>query len=200
MKSKKQSYDRVARIFDFLRKGDMRRWNTDQKSLFENLSGKVLYIGIGTGLETLNFPADLKITAIDISSAMLKQSKTRAKSYPGKMNLCQMDAETSAFRNHSFDAVVTVCVLCSVKHPVTCLEEIRRVLKPEGKLVMFEHVLSKNPFYAIVLKTMSNLTEFLEGTFLDRNTVSNAEKAGFEIFYHKNVYLDIVKALMAKPI
>jgi len=200
MKSKKQSYDRVARIFDFLRKGDMRRWNTDQKSLFKNLSGKVLYIGIGTGLETLNFPADLKITAIDISSAMLKQSKTRAKSYPGKMNLCQMDAETSAFQNHSFDAVVTVCVLCSVKHPVTCLEEIRRVLKPEGKLVMFEHVLSKNPFYAIVLKTMSNLTEFLEGTFLDRNTVSNAEKAGFEIFYHKNVYLDIVKALMAKPI
>ena len=200
MKSKKQSYDRVARIFDFLRKGDMRRWNTHQKSLFENLSGKVLYIGIGTGLETLNFPADLKITAIDISSAMLKQSKTRAKSYPGKMNLCQMDAETSAFQNHSFDAVVTVCVLCSVKHPVTCLEEIRRVLKPEGKLVMFEHVLSKNPFYAIVLKTMSNLTEFLEGTYLDRNTVSNAEKAGFEIFYHKNVYLDIVKALMAKPI
>ena len=76
MKSKKQSYDRVAKFFDFLRQGDMRRWNADQKSLFENLSGEVLYIGIGTGLETLNFPPDLKITAIDISSAMLQQSKT----------------------------------------------------------------------------------------------------------------------------
>ena len=200
MKSKKQSYDQVAKFFDFLRKGDMRRWNTYQKSLFENLSGEVLYIGIGTGLETLNFPADLKITAIDISSAMLQQSKIRTKSYPGKLNLCQMDAKTSAFRNHTFDTVVTVCVLCSVKHPIACLEEIRRVLKPKGKLVMFEHVLSKNPLYAIALKTMSNLTEFLEGTYLDRDTVSNAEKAGFEIFSHKNVYLDIVKALMAKPI
>ena len=200
MKSKKQSYDRVAKFFDFLRKGDMRRWNAYQKTLFENLSGEILYIGIGTGLETLNFPTNLKITAIDISSAMLNQSKTRAKTYPGKMVLCQMDAETSAFRDHSFDAVVTVCVLCSVKQPVTCLEEIRRVLKPAGKLVMFEHVLSKNPLYAIALKTMSNLTEFLEGTYLDRDTVSNAEKAGFEIFSHKNVYLDIVKALMAKPI
>ena len=200
MKSKKQPYDRVAKFFDFLRKGDMCRWNAYQKSLFENLSGEVLYIGIGTGLETLNFPTNLKITAIDISSAMLNQSKTRAKTYPGKMTLCQMDAETSAFRDHSFDAVVTVCVLCSVKQPVTCLEEIRRVLKPAGKLVMFEHVLSKNPLYAIALKTMSNLTEFLEGTYLDRDTVSNAEKAGFEIFSHKNVYLDIVKALMAKPI
>ena len=46
MKSKKQSYDRVAKFFDFLRKGDMRRWNAHQKSLFENLSGEVLYIGI----------------------------------------------------------------------------------------------------------------------------------------------------------
>jgi len=200
MKSKKQSYDRVAKFFDFLRKGDMRRWNIHQKSLFENLSGEVLYIGIGTGLETVNFPTDLKITAIDISAAMLKQSKTRAKSYPGKINLCLMDAESSAFRDHSFDSVVTVCVLCSVKHPVACLEEIKRVLKPEGKLVMYEHVLSKNPLYAIALKTMSNLTEFLEGTYLDRDTVCNAEKAGFKIFSHKNVYLDIVKALIAKPI
>ena len=40
MKSKKQSYDRVAKFFDFLRQGDMRRWNTHQKSLFENLSGE----------------------------------------------------------------------------------------------------------------------------------------------------------------
>ena len=200
MKSKKQSYDRVAKFFDFLRQGDMRRWNTDQKSLFKNLSGEVLYIGIGTGLETLNFPPDLKIMAIDISSAMLQQSKTRTKSYPGEIHLCQMDAKNSAFRDHSFDSVVTVCVLCSVKHPIACLEEIKRVLKPDGKLVMFEHVLSKNPIYAIALKTMSNLTEFLEGTYLDRDTVNNAEKAGFKIFSHKNVYLDIVKALIAKPI
>ncbi len=111
-----------------------------------------------------------------------------------------MDAKTSAFRNHTFDTVVTACVLCSVKHPIACLEEIRRVLKPKGTLVMFEHVLSKNPLYAIALKTMSNVTEFLEGTFLDRDTINNTEKAGFEIFSHRNVYLDIVKALMAKPI
>ena len=200
MKSKKQSYDRVAKFFNFLRKGDMRRWNTYQKALFKNLSGEVLYIGIGTGLETINFPADLKITAIDISPAMLRQSKKRAESYPGKMKLCQMDAETSAFKNNSFDNVVTVCALCTVKHPVACLKEVKRVLKPNGKLVMFEHVLSKNPIYAIALKTMSNFTEFVEGTYLDRDTVHNAEKAGFEISSHKNVYLDIVKALIAKPI
>ena len=110
-----------------------------------------------------------------------------------------MNAEKTAFRENSFDTAVSVCVLCSVKDPISCLKEIKRVLKPEGKLVMFEHVLSKNPLYALALKTMSNFTEKLEGTYLDRHTVNNAEKAGFKILSQKNVYLDIVKALIAKP-
>lgn len=200
MKSKKQSYDRVAKFFDFLRGGDMRRWNSHQKSLFENLTGNVLYVGTGTGLETVNFPPDLHVTAIDLSYQMLDRAKTRIENYPGKMYPCQMDAEATAFRENSFDTVVTVCVLCTVKHPVPCLEEIKRVLKPNGKLVMFEHVLSNNLLYALALKMMSSITERLEGTFLDRNTVNNAERAGFEILSHKNIYLDIVKALVAKPV
>ena len=199
MNPQKQSYDRIAKVFDFLRAGDMRRWNTHQKLLFENLSGNVLYVGTGTGLEIVNFPPNLNISAIDLSFQMLECSKNRIEKYLGKINRYQMDAETTAFRENSFDTAVSVCVLCSVKNPVSCLKEIKRVLKPEGKLVMFEHVLSKNPFYALALKTMSNFTEKLEGTYLDRHTVNNAEKAGFEILSHKNVYLDIVKALVAKP-
>ena len=199
MKPKKQSYDRIAKVFDFLRTGDMLRWSSYQKTLFDNLSGNVLYVGTGTGLEIVNFPPNLNISAIDLSFQMLKASKNRIEKYSGKINRYQMDAETTAFRDNSFDTIVSVCVLCSVKDPVSCLKEIKRVLKPEGKLVMFEHVLSKNPFYAFALKTMSNFTENLEGTYLDRHTVYNAEKAGFQILYHKNVYLDIVKGLVAKP-
>ena len=81
---------------------------------------------------------------------------------------------------------------------MNCLQEIKRVLKPGGELVMFEHVLSKNPVYALPLKMMSYITEYLQGTYLDRNTVANVEKAGFKIHSHKNVYLDIVKALVAR--
>ena len=199
MNPQKQSYDRIAKVFDFLRAGDMRRWNTHQKLLFENLLGNVLYVGTGTGLEIVNFPPNLNISAIDLSFQMLGRSKNRVKNYPGKIQRYQMNAETTAFKENSFDTAVSVCVLCSVKDPVSCLKEIKRVLKPEGKLVMFEHVLSRNPFYALALKTMSNFTERLEGTYLDRHTVNNAEKAGFEILSQKNVYLDIVKALVAKP-
>ena len=80
---------------------------------------------------------------------------------------------------------------------MSCLQEIKRVLKQDGELLMFEHVLSKNPIYALVLKMMSIITKYLQGTHLDRNTVANIEKAGFKIHSHKNAYLDIVKALRA---
>lgn len=197
MNTKKKSYDGVAQVFDLLRGGDMRRWGPSQQTLFKNLKGKILYIGIGTGQEIVNFPAGLDITAVDLSYEMLNRSKARVQNYQGKIHRCQMDAELTAFKDNSFDTVLTVCVLCSVSHPINCLQELKRVLKPDGELVMFEHVLSKNPVYALILKSMSTITEYLEGTYLDRDTVANTEKAGFKIHSHKNVYLDIVKALRA---
>jgi ubiquinone/menaquinone biosynthesis C-methylase UbiE len=199
LNTEKKSYDGVARIFDLLRGGDMRRWGPYQRSLFQNLKGRILYVGIGTGLEIINFPAGLDITAVDLSFEMLTRSQSRVQNYRGKIRRCQMDAEFTAFADNTFDTILTVCVLCSVNHPVNCLQELKRVLKPNGEMVMFEHVLSKNPVYALILKTMSYITEYLEGTYLDRNTVANVEKAGFEIHSHKNIYLDIVKALRARP-
>ncbi|MCS5620604.1 MAG: class I SAM-dependent methyltransferase [Nitrospinaceae bacterium] len=199
MNTKKKSYDGVARVFDLLRGGDMRRWGPDQRTLFKNLKGRILYVGMGTGLEIVNFPPGLDITAVDMSYEMLNRSRSRVQNYRGRIHRCQMDAQATAFQDNTFDTILTVCVLCSVKQPLICLKELKRVLKPDGELVMFEHVLSKNPVYGLILKSMSFITEYLEGTYLDRDTVANAEMAGFKIHSHKNVYLDIVKALRARP-
>jgi ubiquinone/menaquinone biosynthesis C-methylase UbiE len=194
----KQSYDGTACYFDYFATGDMRRWSPSQYTLFKNLKGKILFIGIGTGQEIVNFPEGLKITAVDLSFEMLKRSNKRIQNYSGKINRCQMDAKTTAFSNNTFDTIATVCVMCTVKQPLICLQELKRLLKPDGELVMFEHVLSKNPVYAITLKMMSFITEYLQGTYLDRNTIANVEQAGFKIHSHKNIYLDIVKALIAR--
>ena len=198
MKTNNKSYDGVAKFFDFFRAGDMRRWGPDQRALFKNLKGRVLYIGIGTGQEIVNFPPELDTTAVDMSYAMLERSHARVQNYRGKIHRCQMDAQATAFQDNTFGTILTVCVLCSVNQPAVCLKELKRVLKPDGELVMFEHVLSKNPVYALILKFMSHVTEYLEGTYLDRDTVGNTERAGFKIHSHKNAYLDIVKALIAK--
>ena len=198
--AKKKNYDGVAKVFDFFRQGDMRRWGSSQKSLFQKMQGKVLHIGVGTGMEIINFPPELHITGIDLSPKMLERALWRADQYQGKINFSLMDAESLAFPDNSFDTIVTVCVFCTVPHPVQGLKECLRVLKPGGEILMFEHVMSKNFIFGLNLKFMSLFTEKLEGTFLDRNTVENVKKAGFKVLSEKNVYLDIVKAIEAvKP-
>jgi len=188
-------FDAVARVFDFFRAGDMRRWGRAQKDHFRQMHGRVLHIGVGTGMEIINFPPDLDITGIDLSPKMLARALWRGKQYQGKIRFCLMNAESLAFPDNSFDTVVTVCVFCTVPHPVAGLKECRRVLKPGGKLLMFEHVMSKNFIFGLSLKFMSIFTVALEGTHLDRDTVENVRKAGFNIKSEKNVYLDIVKTI-----
>lgn len=194
--AQRKSYDGIARFFDFLRSGDMLRFRDAQKNLFSRMRGKVLHVGIGTGLEIANFPPGLDITSIDLSPQMLERARERAAGYPGTLRLCLMNAQNLGFPDNTFDTVVTVCVLCSVPDPVPSLIELRRALKPNGNLLMFEHVLSKNPLYGLVLRFMSLFTTTLEGTHLDRNTVANAMKAGFTLQSEENVYLDIVKSVV----
>ena len=193
--AKHKNYDGLARVFDFFRQGDMRRWGDAQKNLFQRMQGKVLHIGVGTGMEVINFPPGLDITGIDLSPQMLKRALLRAEQYQGKIRFCLMNSESLAFPDNTFDTIVTVCVFCTVTHPVAGLQECRRVLKPGGKLLMFEHVMSKNLVYGLSLKFMSLFTEALEGTHLYRDTVANVRKAGFKVQSEQNVYLDIVKAI-----
>jgi len=193
--ARQKNYDGLARVFDFFRQGDMRRWGDAQKNLFQKMQGKVLHIGVGTGMEVINFPPGLDITGIDLSPQMLKRALLRAEQYQGKIRFCLMNSESLAFPDNTFDTIVTVCVFCTVTQPVVGLQECRRVLKPGGKLLMFEHVMSKNLVYGLSLKFMSLFTEKLEGTHLDRDTVANVRKAGFKVQSEQNVYLDIVKAI-----
>jgi len=193
--SQTKNYDRVAKAFDFFREGDMRRWGQAQRDHFSQMRGKVLHVGVGTGMEIINFPPDHDITGIDLSPKMLERALWRGKRYQGKIRFCLMNAEALAFPDNTFDTVVTVCVFCTVPHPVAGLKECRRVLKPGGKLLMFEHVMSKNLIYGLSLKFMSIFTTALEGTHLDRNTVENVREAGFNFISEKNVYLDIVKTI-----
>src|SRR4029077_2402422 len=99
-------------------------------------------------------------------------------------------------RDGSFDTVVTVCTFCSVPRPVVGLRELRRVLKPGGQILMFEHVRSKIGPLGIFLDFMTPLSRRL-GPDLNRDTVGNVQKDGFRLCREENVYLDIVKIIEA---
>ncbi|MFQ5717856.1 MAG: class I SAM-dependent methyltransferase [Nitrospinales bacterium] len=194
--SSQGKYDRIAGFYDYLKGGDTRRWGKAQTVFFKQMRGKVLYAGIGTGQEIVHFPPGLDISAIDISPNMIQGAQKRITEYSGKIRPVLMNVEDLGFPADCFDTILTVCMLCTAERPVRGLRELRRVLKPNGKIMMFEHVLSKNPIYGAILKMMNVVTTRVSGTHLDRDTVGNLRQAGFQVDSKRNIYLDIVKAVV----
>lgn len=188
-------WERRAGLYDLCEGSDLRR-GVHKKALFRRIRGRTLFLAIGTGLDILHLPIGPAITAIDISNAMLEKSRGRAEAFAGKLQLVQADAMGLCFRDASFDTIVTSCTMCSVPNPATAFNELYRVLRPGGRLLMFEHVRSSNPVLGAVLDLMTIVTR-RRGTEMNRHTLSTAMKAGFRILAVELVFLDIILAIEA---
>jgi ubiquinone/menaquinone biosynthesis C-methylase UbiE len=192
-----RKWDAAARSFDLFAFPDDRRLGPDKRALFSRLQGEVLMVAAGTGNDFKFFPPGLHVVAIDISPKMLEQATPKAASYQGTIELRHMDVCALDFADASFDMVATVCTFCSVPHPVAGLRELHRVLKPGGRILMFEHVRSAiGPLGIIIMDLMTPLSRRF-GPDLNRDTVGNVQKAGFRLVRVENVYLDVVKAIEA---
>lgn len=195
-----KKWDKVAPNFDFMAgKGPEVRWKPFKERLFSNMDGKILFLALGTGLDIPTFPPGKDITAIDISPKMLEQARERIESYDGKLHAEVMDVHEMRFAPDSFDQVYTSCTFCSVPDPVGGLKALYRVLKPGGKLFMFEHTGSRYYPFRYMLNAMTLLTQRI-GPAMNRKTVDNVRAAGFRITEVENIFLDVVKTIKAaKP-
>lgn len=113
-----------------------------RKNLLNNVSGEVLEIGFGTGLNLEHYPRHIqKITAIDYA-ILNEKAKSRMRRSAIKVDYKNMNAEELTFGNEVFDSVVSTFTFCSIPDIEKALHEIYRVLKPEGRLFFLEHGLS----------------------------------------------------------
>jgi ubiquinone/menaquinone biosynthesis C-methylase UbiE len=128
---------------------------------------------------------------------MIERARDRAATYHGSLTLQVMDVQALQFADATFDTVVTSCTFCSVPDPLRGLRELYRCLKPGGRLLMFEHVRSRIGPIALLQDVMTLLTSRV-GPDMNRDTVNNVVRAGFELYGEANVYLDVVKAIMAR--
>jgi ubiquinone/menaquinone biosynthesis C-methylase UbiE len=195
-----EKWDKAAPNFDLMAgKGAEKRWHPFKKALFSHMEGNVLFLALGTGLDIETFPTGRTITAIDISPKMLEQAQPRIAAYDGEINAQVMDVHDLDFEDNSFDQVFTSCTFCSVPNPVAGLQSLKRVLKPGGDLIMFEHTGSKYYPFRLMMKLMSNLTEKI-GPSMSRETIENVQAAGFEVKEVDNLFIDVVKTIKAvKP-
>jgi len=192
----RKKWDRGARSYDLFSAGAEKRWASAKREFFAPMRGKVLFLAAGTGLDFQFFPPDKEVVAIDISPRMLERARPRAEAYPGHIELREMDVHELDDPNATFDQVFTACTFCSVPDPVNGLRRLHRALKPGGELRMFEHTGSRWFPFSVMLHLMTPITR-RSGPELNRPTVANVQKAGFTIREVRNLYLDIVKTIVA---
>ena len=196
----RKRYDRLAPFYDLLEKPleglQFAQW---RGRLGERINGKcVLEVGVGTGKNIHYYPQDAKVTAIDISPRMLIRARRKAEASTLKVDLAEMDVQNLAFPDQSFDAVLASFVFCSVPDPVRGLRELRRVSRPGGRLFLLEHMRPTNPVIGLLFDLLNPLVVRMMGANINRRTVENIRRAGWEVLVEEDLFSDVVKWIEAK--
>ena len=196
-----RKWDKAAANFDLMAGfGPEKRWEPHKRELFANMGhGEILFLAVGTGLDIPFFPGGRKITGIDISQKMLDQAQRKVDAYDGEIRTQQVDVHEMPFEDGQFDQVFTSCTFCSVPNPIEGLRALKRVLKPNGELFMFEHTGSAYYPFKPMMDLMTLVSRKL-GPDMNRTTVQNVVAAGYELKKVRHVYMDVVKTIHAVPI
>lgn len=199
----RRRYDRIAPIYDALDLSmellAFRRWRARLWERVGTEPGRVLEVGVGTGKNIPHWPAEAEITAIDLSPRMLTRARRRSTERGTEARLEAMDVEQLSLDEGSFDVAVATFVFCSVAHPEAGLHEIRRVLRPRGRLLLLEHQRSDSPVVAPLFRLLDPLVVRLWGAHVDRPTEATVRAAGFDV---RSTFLTprgLVRLIEARP-
>lgn len=176
----RKRYNRIAPLYDRL-EGMMERsrYSYWRGLLWSKVEGEnILEVGVGTRKNFPYYPKQIYVTAIAISDKMLEIAFRKAGQTKGRVHLLRMNVEHLEFPDNTFDTVVSTFVFCSVPHPVQGLSEIRRVLKPGGKALLIEHVLSASRIIAALQNLANPLVVRMMGANINRRTVENVAASG----------------------
>jgi ubiquinone/menaquinone biosynthesis C-methylase UbiE len=154
-----------------------------RRALLADASGDVLEIGGGTGA---NLPfygeAVTSLTVTEPEAPMVRRLERRIPAGNGQAQLLRAPAEDLPFNDASFDTAVSTLVLCTVDDQPRALRELRRVLRPGGRLLFIEHVRSDEPKLARLQDRMMPInTRLGHGCHCNRPTLDGLRQAGFDV-------------------
>jgi SAM-dependent methyltransferase len=134
----------VAAIYDpFVALGERRGMHDRRRRLLARARGRVLEIGAGTGLNLAHYPDELdELVLSDPVEPMARRLESRVDRSGVRASVLRAGAEALPVATDSLDTVVSTMVLCTVPDPEAALDEIERVLRPDGRLLFCEHVRS----------------------------------------------------------
>lgn len=139
--SVRRAYARWAPVYDFTFGKIAEAGRTSAVKAINRRQGRVLEVGVGTGLSLPHYAPHLSVTGIDLSPDMLAQARTRVakEGLENVEEIAEMDAADLDFDDNSFDTVVAMYVLTVVPDPAAVMVELERVCKPGGEVIVLNH-------------------------------------------------------------
>lgn len=137
-----QAYDRWAPVYDLVFGGVFSKGRQAAITATNTIGGRVLEVGVGTGISLPQYAPHVRIFGTDISEAMLNKARRRVSRFKldNVEGLAVMDAENLEFADNSFDVVMAQYVVTAVPNPEKAMDEFARVLRPGGELIILTRV------------------------------------------------------------
>lgn len=173
-----------ASTYDFQMRRAEKAGLRDQRSrLLAGAHGDVLEVGAGTGANLAHYPPAVKtLTVTDSKRAMVRRLERSVRAQARLVTVLCAPAEDLPFNDGVFDVVVSTLVLCTVPDQPRAVREMRRVLRPGGLLLFFEHVRSADPRIARKQDRMNRINRVvMRGCNCNRPTLETIEAAGFMV-------------------
>jgi ubiquinone/menaquinone biosynthesis C-methylase UbiE len=142
-----------------------------RRQLLADVTGEVLEIGFGTGLNLPHYPASVqKVTAIDANAGMNAIAQKRLATSPITVDYRVLNGEQLPIADQAYDSVVSTWTLCSIANVQQALREVHRVLKPGGRFFFIEHGLSNDPQVQVWQRRLTPIQRVIgDGCHLDRD-------------------------------
>jgi ubiquinone/menaquinone biosynthesis C-methylase UbiE len=187
-----RTYDKQMAFWERRLFGDGRHWVCAQAS------GEVLEVAIGTGRNLPFYPEGIRLTGVDFSAAMLELARRQADQLGRKVDLRLGDAQALDLPDASFDTVVCTLSLCAIPDERRAIAEMRRVLRPGGRLLLLDHVAAAPRAARGAQWLLERITVPLGGEHLRRRPLRQVQAEGFQIERRERSKLGIVERLVAR--
>jgi ubiquinone/menaquinone biosynthesis C-methylase UbiE len=187
-----RTYDKQMAFWERRLFGDGRHWVCAQAS------GEVLEVAIGTGRNLPFYPEGIRLTGVDFSPAMLELARRQADQLGRKVDLRLGDAQALDLADASFDTVVCTLSLCAIPDERRAVAEMRRMLRPGGRLLLLDHVAAAPRPARAIQWLLERATIPLGGEHLRRRPLRQVQVEGFQIERRERSKLGIVERLVAR--
>ena len=182
------------RMWDRILFGDSREWACSQAS------GDTLEVAVGTGLNLPLYPADVTLTGIDLSEGMLDVARSRSKQVDRTVELRRGDAHSLPFESTTFDTVVCTFGLCAIPDLDAAVDEMVRVLRPGGALILVDHVRSTSRVARGLQRLLELVTVPMGGEHFLRRPLEQVEARGLTVDRAQRFKLGLVERVVARKV